>query len=290
MILVGEDDDFTREVAAVANAKLVPVELHSFADGEVRPRIEGVQFLKGEDVALILRKDLNENANSYLLNFLLLGDVIRKSGCKRLTGVMPYLVYARQDKVFRDGEPGSLDYLASVLEKTFDYIITISSHFQREDGLIKRFPFRAFNVDGFKALKEKLPAKDLFFLAPDKGEVPRARELARELRGEFDYLEKTRDRATGKTKIEEKPLKVEGKNVVITDDMVSTGGTIALAVEHVKRFNPKSVTVAFVHGAFTPGAVEKLKALNVQLLYTDTIRENNASVTIALEIAKVLKT
>ncbi|HLD81542.1 MAG TPA: phosphoribosyltransferase family protein, partial [archaeon] len=169
--------------------------------------------------------------------------------------------------------------------------VTVSSHFQREQGQLKRFRLDSFNVDGFTALKDVFQERqdNWFFLAPDIGGVPLAKQLGKDFGVEFGYLEKIRNKETGFIEIKQKALNViTGKNVVIVDDMVSTGGTLVHAVNHAKKFNPASISLAFVHGVFAPGSLDKLKALDVALYYTDTVKDNGANVSVAEKIAKTL--
>jgi ribose-phosphate pyrophosphokinase len=207
---------------------------------------------------------------------------------------MPYLPYARQDKQFIKGnafEPVSLHHVLNHLGISASRLITFTSHFQREQGVIEEYACELHNLDGFSAFVPALgKISNPFFIAPDKGMKAFAEELAGRYQGEFDFLEKSRDTTLGEIVFEEKDLcAIKGKKVIIPDDMVSSGGTLVKSVNNLKRFEPAEIYLMFVHGAFTPGAYARLQETGAKLLFTDTIKDNNSNVSVVPYLTKYLK-
>ena len=117
-----------------------------------------------------------------------------------------------------------------------------------------------------------LPREETVVVAPDMGAIWRAKSLASALGVEYDYLVKHRDRVTGDVSIEPKTINVRDKHVVIVDDIISTGGTIAKASEALKSLGARSITVVAVHGLFVGNAMEKMKRVGVdRIAVTNTV-------------------
>lgn len=285
-ILVGENDEFNLKLADYLGTDLVEVVNRTFPDGEICPRIKTSKLdFSGETVLLSLRKTLDENPNSYLMKFLLIGHAIHaaaEDNLEEIVCIMPYLPYARQDKEFVNGmefEPISIKALVSHLRVSFNSIVTFNSHFQRKEGIIGRYAIPIHNLDGFNVFDEELKSTDsLFILAPDKGMRSFAEELSRRYSCDFDFMEKKRDTTTGEVTFDEKELRhIKDKNIVIPDDLVGTGNTLIKTVNYAKKFEPAGISLMFMHGAFSTGAYERLKGTGAKIMFANTIKDNNSS-------------
>ncbi len=288
MLLVGPEDDFNIRIARGLGLKLVPLERRIFPDGEICPRVQ--KEVRGSDVVLSLRmKSGVGKPNDYLLEVLFtLRNLRRHMGAGDITLIMPYFPYARQDAIFRTGEPLSPSYLAEMLEEAgANSIVSVTVHLHRLGSFSEIFKkIKATNLSGFKALSEsvkRLPLKDPFIIGPDTESIHWARELA-QFCGieEYDAFRKERDLETGDIRTYIKEIDLKDRDVIVVDDMVSTGGTMANAVAAAREMGARLVVSAFVHPILVPGSIDKILGAGADIIIaTDTIewRGSKASVT-----------
>jgi ribose-phosphate pyrophosphokinase len=223
--------------------------------------------------------------DSKIVELLLLANAIRDSGAHRVTAVIPYFGYGRQDKRFLEGEPVSARTIAKHLAVDADELLTVTHH---NPDILSAFPLPATEVSGVPALARHLKGTDVdMLLAPDR-KATRFVNEASDFNGlPFDFLSKQRiDSYT--VRVEPKTLKVKGKCVAIVDDVVSTGGTIATAVKELRKQGARRVIAACVHGLFVDGAEANLKACD-DVIATDTIQSKYTKVSVAPEIAAAIR-
>ncbi len=169
-------------------------------------------------------------------------------------------------------------------------LITVNVH---SEMVLSYFNIKALSVNAFPEIASYLASLNLknpLILSPDKKRYPDAKLVADIVKGEASFLEKKRDLITGEIKTEEKHLEVEGRDVVIIDDIISTGGTIINAANIVSKRNPRSIRVACIHGVYASNALEKLRALNLtEIVSTDTIESETSKITVAKAILEALK-
>lgn len=251
-------DTLGSRIAGLLDAEHIAVDERVFPDGEVNFRILGEKFDK--DVVVVMRKRMEENINSYLAKLYFLVRTLYREDCD-IDLVMPYFAYARQDQVFRPGEPLSSEYVAQLFDPLVRKFITVTAHTHRRDSIMPMFSrAKALNVSGVPALAEVLPElDDVFVLGPDTESIVWAKEMAG-LLGTKDYgaFDKERDFETGKIKITAKDFDLGGKRVVMVDDMVSTGGTTAKAAKYAKSMGAREVHMSFVHPVLARNALEIL--------------------------------
>lgn len=293
-ILVGEEDGFNIKLAEMLDIDLIPLTSKTYKDGEVCPRIHAnKKSIERKKLLLCLRKTPDENPNDYLNRFLFTAGALKKEAANILA-VMPYLVYARQDKDFLKGgnefEPISIEIMLESLGTYVHGLLTFNSHFEREQKVITKYAVPIHNLDAFNVFGKKLrEIKDLVIIAPDKGMKPLAEKIARKHECEFDYLEKSRNADNGEIVFADKDFKIEGKNVVTLDDMISTGGTMIKGIKHLKKYNPANIYAMAVHGAFTPGAYEQLKAVCTDVFFTDTLKSDKSKVSVVEYLAAYIR-
>lgn len=250
-----------------------------FPDGERYVRLLG--SVAGEHVVLVQ----TTHPDSMIVEFFLLTDAIRDAGARRLTAVVPYYGYGRQDKRFLEGEAVSAKTLAKHIAVDCDELLTMTIH---NPDLLKTFPVPAHEVSGLPALGRYLrSAKVDFLLAPDDNAVRFVKEAGAIANAPWDYLQKKRiDSYT--VRITPKKLNVKGKSVAIVDDVISTGGTIATAAKELRSQGARRVIAACVHGLFVDNAEANLKACD-DVIATDTVQSKHTKVSVAPEFAAAIR-
>ncbi len=266
-IVLGGGDDvsnaFAKKLALHLGLDYVEAKRKIFPDGESYLRIEEASIDLGR---VVLVKSMTPPQDKSIVETLLLLDLLREKGAKEIILVAPYLAYARQDREFLTGEVVSIRSILRFLKSAgADTLVTVEIH--KEESL-KFFNGRAINVSPFSYMASKVAIEgSLVVLAPDLGALRRAREFAEAVGAEFDYLVKRRDRITGDITLEPKNVKVKGRNVVIVDDIISTGGTVAKAAELLLGQGAESITVVVAHALMAGDAASKLKKAGVSAVY-----------------------
>jgi ribose-phosphate pyrophosphokinase len=251
-----------------------------FPDDEFYVRLH--DNIAGQDVVIVQ----TAYPDPKIVELLLIQDAVHDAGAKKITIVLPYFGYSRQDKKFKEGEAISARAIAQHISLRADCVITVDPH---KEHILKFFTVPAYSCSAISTIAHYLKEKNIdFILAPDKGAEDRARKTAALINCEYDYLEKTRiDGST--VKITPKKLDALGKHVAIIDDIISTGSTMAQSIKELKKQGAASVSVACTHGLFVGGAKEKLLAANCdEIISTDTIETEYSKVSTADCIAETL--
>ena len=268
-----------KQIAQTIEAETVPVAFKTFADGENYLRLEGQ--LQNEDVAIV--QTTSPPQDTRLVQLALMADSAKRNGAKMITAVVPYLAYARQDKIFLKGESISAQVIAQMLKASgVDQLITVNIH---QDKVLSQFPFPARSVSAIPLLAEYFVKKGYskaFALSPDKGAIHIAEEARKVLGGDCGYLEKNRDRYTGQVGMESKTLDVKNKTVIIFDDIISSGGTIVAAAKILKEMNPQRICVACVHPLLIGEAERLILQTGVEeIVGTDSVPSSVSKVSLA---------
>jgi len=276
-----------REIAAQLRAGVVPVEFKRFPDGESYIRFDGK--VEGEEVVIVQTTGPPQNEN--LIQLLLMADNAKDMGAKSITAVVPYFAYARQDSRFRLGEALSIKTIVTLLKTCgVSRIVTVNSH---NPAILKTLPVTIEDLSAITLLAQhfkKQGFKNAFSLSLGKKGLDTAVEASKVLEGEYGFIPTQRNRITGNVTIEKKSLPLEGKDVVIFDDIISSGGTMMKAVAWVKEQGAKRVYVACVHPLLTGDVKEKiLKSGADGVVGTDTVTSSISVVSIASLIAQALK-
>ena len=250
-----------------------------FPDGERYVRLLGP--VAGEHVVLVQ----STHPDPAIVEFLLLADAVRDLGARRITAVIPYFGYGRQDKRFLDGEAVSARTLAKHIALNADEILTMAVH---NPDLLGTFLVPAREVSGMPALARYIQGADVdLVLAPDANAVRHAKEVAGIAGKPYDHLDKERlDSYT--VRVKPKALDVRGRSVAIVDDVISTGGTIATAAKELRAQGARRVVALCVHGLFVGNAEEKLRACN-EVVATDTVPSAHTKVSVAPEFAAAIR-
>ena len=275
------------KIAELTGYAKVPVAYKTFPDGENYIRLEGT--MKDGNVAIV--QTTSPPQDSRLMQLAFIADAANRNGVRKVTAVVPYLAYARQDKMFLQGEGISIETVAQMLKAAgVDALITVNIH---AESALSKFPFPAKTLSAIPLLAEyfvQKGCKKAFALAPDKGARYIAQQAQQVLQGEAGQLEKQRDRYTGQTSQTGKGLNVKGQTVIIFDDIISTGGTIVGAAKILRELGAAHVYTACVHGLLI-GDAEKciLDAGVEEIVATDSVPSHVSKVSLAPLIAKALK-
>jgi len=274
------------KVAEFLGAKTVPLIFKHYPDGESYVRLEGT--VKNEDVAIV--QTTSPPQDTRLLQLALLTDAAKRNGAKKVTAVVPYLAYARQDKMFLPGEAVSIQTVVQMLQAAgVDSLITVNVH---QKAVLAKFPFPAKAVSAIPLLAEHFRNRSFegaFALAPDDGAVWLLEEAKSVLGGECGYIKKHRDLHTGQISMEKTTLNVRGKTVVVFDDVISSGGTIVQAAKYVKELGAEAVYAACVHPLLIGEAEKQILDAGVkEIVGTDSVPSHVSKVSLAPLICKEL--
>jgi ribose-phosphate pyrophosphokinase len=265
----------------------VNVVAKTFPDGESYIRLEG--SVNDEETAIIQTTSYPQNSNLIQLAFM--ANAAKRQGARKVTAIVPYLGYARQDKVFLQGENISIETIVVMLKAAgIDQLTTVNIH---SENTLNNFPFPAENLSAIPNLAEYFVQKGInkaFALAPDKGALYITEQAKVVLGGESGNLEKKRDRHTGKIIQTGEHLNVEGKTVIIFDDIISTGGTIVGAAKILREQGAKHVYTACVHGLLIGDAEKRILDAGVeQIVSTDSVPGKTSKVSLAPLLSEALK-
>jgi len=278
-------------IAAELGVDAHPVEHRVFPDGESYIRLTAP--VEGEAAVIVQTTSPPQDAR--LMQLFMMAATAADLGAESVVCVVPYLAYARQDKRFLDGEALSLDVVLKLLEDAgADVLIVIDAH--DADSLQRvqrRHGIRVENLSAIPLLAEHLRERGYggaYSLAPDEGAVHLAEMGGKVLGGPFDFFVKRRDRRTGEIEMVVKDLDIRGRDAVVFDDIISSGGTMARAVEGLRKQGAERVAAACTHGLFMGDAEKRIREAGADLIVaTDTVESKFSAVSVARIIAKRLK-
>ena len=266
------------KVAKALDLPLVYTQFKSFPDGELYLKTGAL------DTETLLVSSTVDNQS--LVQLLLMIDACDGS---EITLVLPYMGYARQDKRFCDGEPVSSRAVARALSAGVTRVITINIH---EESVLSHFRAPAEDITLAPEMArwiQGLECDDPLILAPDKGAAAFAAAIAKQGGWETDHLSKTR-LSGEEVRIAPSSVAAEGRDIVITDDIISTGGTLATAAGMLMEGGARSVHAACVHGVFASGGFARLNAAGLaSVASSDTIESAASSFSAAGMIADAIR-
>lgn len=275
-----------RKIADLLKARVVPVGFKRFPDGESYIRLDG--DVKGEEAVVV--QTTGPPQDTHLLQLFLMVDTAKELGAKKVVAVVPYFAYARQDRRFLSGEAISVETTIKLLESSgLDQFLTVNIH---EKEILEKFNIPAQNLSAMTLLAEHFKQKGLdgaFSLAPDQGALEWAREADSVLNGGFGWLRKKGDRLTGEITVEGKRFDVTGRDVIVFNDVISNGGTMAKGVKMVKDQGARRVYAACTHPLLAEGAEKKIMKSGADgIVGTDCVPSSVSVVSVAPLIARAL--
>jgi len=279
-------ENLAKELSKKIKANLVKSEIRVFPDGESKITLIG-KISKKKSIVL---QSIYPPVDTNLVQVLSL-ITKAKENSSEVIAVIPYMGYARQDREFLPGEIVTMKVLGKLFKSAgASKIIVVDIH--SSIGL-KHFSIKTKNVTAIPDLVgffKKLSLKNPLVVSPDQGGKERAKEFAKEFNSDYIALEKTRDRKTGKVKIKTKNLEeVENRDLILVDDIISTGGSIIKATQFLKKQKCKRIYVACTHALLMNDAEKKIKKAGVtNIISTNTIPGKTSKVDISKTIAKAI--
>ncbi len=286
-IIAGKSsENLAKELSKKIKANFVKSEIRVFPDGESKITLIGKISKKKSVVVQSMYPPVDTN----LVQALSL-ITKAKENSSEVIAVIPYMGYARQDREFLPGEIVTMKVLGKLFKGAgASKIIVVDIH-----SLIgfKHFSIKTKNVTAIPDLVgyfKKLSLKNPLIISPDQGGKERAKEFAKEFNLDYIALEKKRDRKTGKVKIKTKNLdEVKNRDLILVDDMISTGGSIIKAAQFLKKQKCKRIYVACTHALLMNDAEKKIKKAGVtSIISTNTIPGKTSKVDISKTIAKAI--
>jgi len=285
MIVSGRhSQSLSAALAADLGEALVRTERTRFPDGEIRADVD-VSGMEPDERALVVAATTSHEA---FVEVLQLQDALREAGISEITTILPYMGYARQDRAFEPGQPVSARAIARAIGTGTDEVYLVNPH---EKSVGEFFGVPCETVDAASRLAEPLPAlTEPVFFAPDAGAITLAETVRNAYgTGTTDYFEKTRRSGTA-IEITPHETDVEGRDVVLVDDIVATGGTMAETISILGERNAARVFATCVHPVLAGDAYTRLVRAGVEAVYgTDTVERPVSAVSVAPAIAEVLR-
>jgi ribose-phosphate pyrophosphokinase len=260
--------EFAKQVAKNLSLPVSDAQVRTFSDGEISVQIS--ENVRGKDVFVI--QSTCSPANNNLMELLILTDALKRSSASSITAVIPYFGYARQDRKAAPRVPITAKLVADIIQTAgVDRVVTIDLHAGQIQGF---FNIPVDNLYGSLVFHDYITNKNfknLIIASPDIGGVARARSFAKKLNVDMVIVDKRREKA-GESEVMNIIGDVDGKNIVLVDDMIDTAGTIVKAAEALKQKGALSVMACCTHAVLSGAAYEKIKsdALD-ELVITDTI-------------------
>jgi ribose-phosphate pyrophosphokinase len=263
---------------AVADYLDIPLSkclVRRFADQEIFVEIQ--ENVRGEDVFIL--QSTSFPANDHLMELLIITDALRRASARRITAVVPYFGYARQDRKPGPRTPISAKLVANLITRAgADRVLTLDLHAGQIQGFFDIPTDNLYAVPVMmRDIKERYAANDLVVVSPDVGGVVRARALAKRIDAPLAIVDKRRERP-GESEVMNIIGGVEDRNCILFDDIIDSGGTLCNAAEALLAQGAKSVTAYITHGVLSGGAVARVEgSMLKELVITDSI-EPTASV------------
>ena len=278
--------DLGKRIARKLKAPYVEAKTRVFPDGESKITFGRIP----KNSVILVVQSTYPPVDTNLLQALSIISQARKVSSK-IYAIIPYMGYARQDRQFLSGEVVTMSIVARMLKSAgAKKIIVVDIH---SKIALNHFKIPKENVSAIPELAKyfkKMKLKDALVVSPDMGGALRAKRFASLINTDFIALKKSRNRKTGKVVIQSSKVDVRGKDLILVDDIISTGGSIVKAAQFLKKQKCKRVFVACTHGLFVEGAEKKIKNAGVsRIISTNTIPRNTSKVDISGVIADSIR-
>jgi len=267
-------EDLATAIADVLDMPLTDVTITRFRDQEIFVRIN--ENVRGEDIFLI--QSTSAPANDHLMELLIMMDALLRASAARVTAVIPYYGYSRQDRKVGGRTPISAKLVANLISRAgADRVLTLDLHAGQIQGFFdiptdNLFGQPVFEAD-IRAEYSRKELKDIMFVSPDTGGVVRARALAKKFEADIAIIDKRRPKA-GESEVMNIIGDVQGRNCIILDDIIDSGGTLCKAADALMAQGAKQVSAYITHGVLSDPAVENVnKSALKEVVITDTIAQ-----------------
>ncbi len=264
----------TEAICSYLNLPVVKAVVRRFNDMEVFVEIQ--ENVRGQDMFIV--QSTSFPANDHLMELLIITDALRRASAKRITAVIPYFGYARQDRKAGPRTPISAKLVSNLITHAgADRVLTLDLHAGQIQGFFDIPTDNLFAGPVFvRDINQHNDVKNTVVVSPDVGGVVRARALAKRLDCPLAIVDKRRERA-GESEVMNIIGEVQGKHAVLIDDIVDSGGTLVNAAEALLAQGAKDVTAYITHGVLSGGAVARITSSKLKnLVITDSIQPTEA--------------
>jgi ribose-phosphate pyrophosphokinase len=261
-------------IAAYLEIPLAKCLVRRFADQEIFVEIQ--ENVRGEDVFVI--QSTSYPANDHLMELLIIIDALRRSSARRITAVLPYFGYARQDRKPSARTPISAKLVANLITRAgADRVLTLDLHAGQIQGFFDIPTDNLYSVPVItRDIKEHNATRNVMVVSPDVGGVVRARALAKRIDAPLAIVDKRRERP-GESEVMNIIGDVAGRDCILFDDIVDSGGTLCNAADALVAAGASSVRAYITHGVLSGGAVARVTASQLrELVITDSIQPTEA--------------
>jgi len=278
--------DLGKRIARRLKAPYVEAKTRVFPDGESKITFGRIP----KNSIILVVQSTYPPVDTNLLQALSIISQARKVSSK-IYAIIPYMGYARQDRQFLSGEVVTMSIVARMLRSAgAKKIVVVDIH---SKIALNHFKIPKENISAIPELAKyfkRMKLKDALVVSPDMGGALRAKRFASLINTDFIALKKSRNRKTGKVVIQSSKVDVRGKDLILVDDIISTGGSIVKAAQFLKKQKCKRVFVACTHGLFVEDAEKKIKNAGVsRIISTNTIPRNTSKVDISGVIADSIR-
>ncbi len=274
-ILAGNSNRaLTEAIAAYLGVPLTKCQVRRFADMEVFVEIQ--ENVRGQDAFII--QSTSFPANDHLMEILIMTDACRRASARRITAVVPYFGYARQDRKAGSRSPISAKLVANMITHAgADRVLTVDLHAGQIQGFFDIPTDNLFSAPVMvRDIRERLDIRNVMVVSPDVGGVVRARALAKRIDAPLAIVDKRRERA-GESEVMNIIGDVTGKSCILVDDIVDSGGTLCNAADALLESGASEVSAYITHGVLSGGATARISASRLkELVMTDTIQPTEA--------------
>jgi len=261
-------------IANYLDISLAKCMVRRFADQEIFVELQ--ENVRGEDVFII--QSTSYPANDNLMELLIIADALRRSSARRITAVLPYFGYARQDRRAAGRTPISAKLVANLITRSgADRVLTMDLHAGQIQGFFDIPTDNLFAAPLMaRDIKEHYDVSNIMVVSPDVGGVVRARAVAKRLGAPLAIVDKRREQP-GESEVMNIIGSVEGRHCVLFDDIIDSGGTLCNAADALLEKGATSVTAYITHGVLSGGAVTRIASSQLrELVITDSIEPTNA--------------
>ena len=274
LVAGNSNPDLAAAIASWLNLPLTKASVRRFADMEVFVEIQ--ENVRGSDVFVI--QSTSYPANDHLMELLIIIDALRRASARRITAVVPYFGYARQDRKVGSRSPISAKLVANLITHAgADRVLTLDLHAGQIQGF---FDIPTDNLYAspvmVRDIKDRFDLQNIMVVSPDFGGVVRARGLAKRINAPLAIIDKRRERA-GESEVMNVIGDVAGYTCILIDDIVDSGGTLVNAADALLANGAKDVYAYITHGVLSGGAVARITASRLkELVITDSIQPTDA--------------
>lgn len=261
--------ELANQICKEIGLPLGEAEVTSFSDGEIAVNIK--ESVRGADV-YVIQSTSAPLVNRYLMELLIMIDALKRASAARITAVIPYYGYARQDRKAKARDPISAKLVANLLTTAgADRVLAMDLHASQIQGY---FDIPVDHLVGMPILAKyfkELNLEDVVVVSPDLGSVTRARGFAERIDASLAIIDKRRPKAN-EAEVMNLIGEVEGKNVILIDDMIDTAGTITQGIKALKKYGARDVYACCTHPVLSGPAIDRLRTCDIkEIIVLDTI-------------------